>query len=51
MNRLGQDPHRGWGVGFVLWFLFCALAAVAVLGVIIWAVIRLVTWVTSGGLS
>lgn len=31
----------------VAWFIFCALLALAVLGVGFWAVIALVSWVTS----
>ncbi len=33
-------------VWFILWFGFCALVAVGVVGVAVWAVITLVQWVT-----
>lgn len=33
----------GPGNGFRAWFAFCALAAFALTGVLVWAVIRLVT--------
>jgi len=41
------DHQAGPGIGFRLWFGFCALVSLAVAGVIIWAVIELVKWVTT----
>jgi hypothetical protein len=34
-----MDDHKGW---FAAWFVFCALVAVGMLGLVAWAVIRLV---------
>ena len=34
------------GLGFKLWFAFCALVGLAIVGVLIWAVIMLVNHVT-----
>jgi hypothetical protein len=38
--------ERGFSGWFGLWFLFVAVLAVAQLGVMGWAVIKLVTWLT-----
>lgn len=32
---------------FVGWFIFCAILGLALLGLGVWAVIELVSWVTS----
>ena len=40
------DHQRGRGL-FVAWFLFCAVVALAVLGLGAWAVIEIVQWVTA----
>lgn len=32
---------------FTGWFIFCALLGVVFTGVVIWAIIELVTWVTT----
>lgn len=40
-------PDDGFPGCFVAWFVFCALLAVVVLGVAVWAVIALVTHVTA----
>lgn len=37
--------------GFKIWFAFCAVLGVAFIGVIIWAIVQVVTWLTSGGLQ
>ncbi|WP_435111909.1 hypothetical protein [Nocardiopsis synnemataformans] len=37
-------PSRAFGVGFVLWFVFCGAVGLGSLGVLIWAII---TWITS----
>jgi hypothetical protein len=53
-----MDPRRGprrpvvmrpkrVGIGFGIWFAFCALLSLGTLGFGIWAVYELVTWVTS----
>jgi hypothetical protein len=40
--------HNSWIPGwFKAWFVFTALLALAVVGVAVWAVIELVSWVTS----
>jgi hypothetical protein len=45
-NRTNRDVFGktpGW---FKAWFAFCAFAAVAFLGVIVWAIVETVTWLT-----
>jgi hypothetical protein len=42
-----SDPRRGLGIGFALWFAFCAIISLGTLGIGIWAVIALVNWVTT----
>ena len=45
---LPQSKSAQLGVGcFGLWFMVCALAALAMLGLISWAVVELVMWVTT----
>lgn len=34
-------------VGFALWFIFCAIVTLAMLGLTAWAIIALVQWVTT----
>ena len=41
----GPDLHR-WGKGFAAWFVFCALLGLGLIGVVVWAVIVLVTHFT-----
>lgn len=36
----------GVGCGFILWFIFCAALGLGLLGVIVWAIIRLVVHFT-----
>lgn len=44
MSKHNQD----WTViGFGLWILFCLALALSFFGVVIWAIIELVQWVTS----
>jgi hypothetical protein len=38
---------KGEEKAIVAWLVFCALVGLAVLGVVVWAVIELVTWVTA----
>lgn len=38
---------RRWGIGFAIWFAFCAVIGLGFLGLIAWAVISLVSWITS----
>jgi len=40
----GGMPRRG--KGFIAWFAFCALLGLGLLGVVVWAVIALVTHYT-----
>ena len=35
-----QDDEMAWG--FKLWFAFCALIGLAWLGVLVWAIVRVV---------
>ena len=41
---MSKWPFGGW---FAAWFVFCALLGLGVLGVIVWAVIALVTHFTA----
>lgn len=41
---MSRDPFTG---AFVAWFVFCTVLALTVMGVGIWAVIELVSWVVS----
>lgn len=34
-------------IGFGAWFIFCAVISLAFLGLMAWAVVELVQWVTS----
>lgn len=45
-RRTNQDVFGKTPVLFKLWFAFCAVVGLAFLGVIVWAIIALVTWVT-----
>jgi hypothetical protein len=46
-DRCFDHQRAGIGFGFGLWFAFCALVALGMLGLVGWAVIELVTWVTA----
>lgn len=37
--------------GFSIWMVFCTILSLAVLGVFVWAVIKVVLWLTGGGLA
>lgn len=45
-ERMNKNAKRA-GIGFALWFAFCAVIGLAFLGLLGWAIIALVTWVTS----
>jgi len=42
----GGPDLRRWGKGFIAWFAFCAVLGLGLTGVIVWAVIALVTHFT-----
>jgi len=44
MTRLQNRPNSGWGVGFALWFAFCALLGVAFVGALIWLLVAATSW-------
>ena len=44
--RKAVRPSLGARIAFAAWFAFCALVGLGFLGVIVWAVIALVTWAT-----
>jgi hypothetical protein len=46
--RVPRDTNRSGLAGClaVVWFAFCGLVALGFLGVIVWAVVTLVLWVT-----
>jgi hypothetical protein len=46
MHDRGGPGLRRLGKGFAAWFIFCALLAFGLLGVIVWAIIALVTHYT-----
>ena len=38
-----REP-RGPGIGFMIWFAFCALVSLAFTGVVIWLIIAAIHW-------
>lgn len=37
-----RESRRGWGCGFALWFAFCLMLGLGFLGVVVWAIVRVV---------
>lgn len=46
-DRCFNHQRSTAGPGFAAWFAFCALLSLGMTGLVVWAVIELVTWVTS----
>ena len=46
-RRRPTRPARAARIGIGLWFAFCALTSLALVGVFVWAIITLVTWVVA----
>jgi uncharacterized membrane protein len=44
--RKGEKPMFGMGKAFGAWFVFCAALGLGFLGVVVWAIVSLVTHFT-----